>query len=505
MLHERVRMGACLMRGLTFLIAVALLIPIGAAPTAAAADRRIALVIANAVYAHAPPLSNRGDDAEAVGQLFKGAGFDQVDVLHDVGAAEFRRALRQFGELAREADIAVIYYAGLGIELNRVNYAVPVDAVLTSDTDVEDETIALDRMVKALDPARRLRLVILDASRDNPFLDTMRRQTGSRSLERGLARTDPEGPNTLIAYAARDGTVSVDGDSGRNPFTTALIKHIAAPGLDVRLAFGRVRDEVLAATGNRQEPFLYGSLGGTAVALVDGQPSPQQAEAATAAASTRAAAEAPERRDYELAERVGTPQAWELFLSHHPTGSYAGLARAQREKLAAAAPTEPPATPDQAAGAATGEAPSLASATAREAGAAPAEVPASRAASTATPAETTAEPAPDSMARSLQAELTRVGCYAGPVNGSWDARTRHALAIFNDRAKTRLDITTASSAALETVRQRTDRICAEVCARGFRLSGDTCVRQCRPGTVLEDGRCHRQRARAARGGRRDVR
>jgi hypothetical protein len=90
------------------------------------------------------------------------------------------------------------------------------------------------------------------------------------------------------------------------------------------------------------------------------------------------------------------------------------------------------------------------------------------------------------------------------VNGSWDARTRHALAVFNDRAKTRLDITTASPAALDAVRQRTDRICAEVCARGFHLSGDTCVRQCRPGYVLEDGRCHRARARAARGGRRDV-
>jgi uncharacterized caspase-like protein len=374
--------------------------------------------------------------------------------------------------------------------------------VLTSDTDVEDETIALDRIVKTLDPARRLRLVILDASRDNPFLDTMRRQTGSRSLGRGLARTDPDGLNTLIAYAARDGTVSVEGDSGRNPFTTALIKHIAAPGLDVRLAFGRVRDDVMAATGNRQEPVLYGSLGGAAITLVDGSPSPQQAEAA---ASTRAAAETPERQDYELAERVSTAQAWELFLSRYPTGTHAELARAQRDKLAAAVPTEPPA--DQAAVAATGEAPALASATARDAPAGPAEAPASRAASTAVPAETTAaEPAPDSMARSLQAELARIGCYAGPVNGSWDARTRHALAIFNDRAKTRLDITVASPAALDAVRQRTDRICAEICARGFHLSGDTCVRQCRPGYVLEDGRCHRaQRARAARDGRRDAR
>jgi hypothetical protein len=504
MLRERVRMGTCLMRGLAVLTAFALLICL-AHTAAAAADRRIALVIANAVYAHAPPLPNRGDDAEAVGALFKSAGFDQVDVLHDIGAAEFKRALREFGELAREADIAVIYYAGLGIELNRVNYAVPVDAVLTSDTDVEDETIALDRIVKALDPVRRLRLVILDASRDNPFLDTMRRQSGSRSLGRGLARTDPDGANTLIAYAAKDGTVSIEGDSGRNPFTTALIKHIAAPGLDVRLAFGRVRDEVMAATGNRQEPFLYGSLGGTAVALVGGQPSaPQQAEGAANVASTRAAAEAPERRDYELAERVGTAQAWELFLSHHPTGSYAGLARAERDKLAAT-PTDPPADP---AAVAASEAPSLLpSATVREARAAPVEEPASRAAPTTAPAETAVvTPAPDSVARSLQAELTRVGCYAGPVNGNWDAPTRHALAIFNDRAKTRLDITTASPAALDTVRQRTDRICAEVCARGFRLSGDTCVRQCRRGTVLEDGRCQRaSRARAARGGHPDVR
>ncbi|MGD5570952.1 caspase family protein, partial [Xanthomonas citri pv. citri] len=146
-----------------------------------------------------------------------------------------------------------------------------------------------------------LKLVILDACRDNPFATSMKRTVASRAIGRGLAKVEPSMSDTLIAFAARAGAVASDGDGQNSPFATALVRNIAEPGLDLRIAFGRVRDEVLKATGNRQEPFVYGSLGGDTVALV-----PRAADP-----------EAEARVDYELAAQVGTREAWDSFLAKH--------------------------------------------------------------------------------------------------------------------------------------------------------------------------------------------
>ena len=186
-------------------------------------------------------------------------------------AAETRRALRDFADRARDADIAVVYYAGHGIEVDGANYLIPVDAKLERDTDVYDEALSLDRVLVAIEPAKQLRLVILDACRDNPFSKTMKRTIASRAIGQGLAKVEPTSPNTLIAYSAKAGSTAADGDGKNSPFTPALAKHLATPGLDVRRAFGFVRDDVLKNTGNRQEPFVYGSLGGDDVPLVPAQ------------------------------------------------------------------------------------------------------------------------------------------------------------------------------------------------------------------------------------------
>ena len=234
----------------------------------ATAQKRVALVIGISKYQQVPRLANPTRDAEAMVLLLKKAGFDVVDSQRDLGISELRRAIREFSEASRDADISVIFYAGHGIEVDGMNYLVPADAKLLSDFDVEDETVSLDRVLRALDPAKRLKLVILDACRDNPFVKKMKRGIASRSIGRGLAQIEPTMPNTLIAFAAKAGAVANDGDAQNSPFAVALLKHIAEPGLDLRLAFGRVRDDVLKSTGNRQEPFVYGSLGGETVALV---------------------------------------------------------------------------------------------------------------------------------------------------------------------------------------------------------------------------------------------
>ncbi len=148
-----------------------------------------------------------------------------------------------------------------------MNYLIPVDARLKADLDVQDEAVPLDRVLQVLEPANKLRLVILDACRDNPFLPTMRRTVATRAVTRGLAQVEPSRPNTLIAFAAKAGSTADDGDGEHSAFTEALLKHIAVHGLDIRLALGRVRDDVLEKTKNAQEPFVYGSLGGSVVTL----------------------------------------------------------------------------------------------------------------------------------------------------------------------------------------------------------------------------------------------
>ncbi len=325
------------MRRLAAIISAVL--AIGFADRSAMAHKRVAFVVGNSKYQNVIPLANPANDAAAVTDMFRKAAFQVVESRRDLNNTELRRALRDFTEKARDADIAVIYYAGHGIEVDGTNYLIPVDAVLERDTDAYDEAIALDRILQAIEPAKQLRLVILDACRDNPFAKKMTRMVASRALGRGLAGVEPSRPNTLIAFAAKGGSTAADGDAKNSPFTSALLKHLATPGLELGKAFRLVRDDVMNATGNKQEPFVYGSLGGNDVALV---PAP----AAPPAAGGGANAEI--RRDYELAERVGTREAWDSFVAANPQGFYTDLAKAQRNKLdaeaARLAATEKPAT-----------------------------------------------------------------------------------------------------------------------------------------------------------------
>jgi uncharacterized caspase-like protein len=265
--------------GLVVLIVAGLIA--SAAP--ALADKRIALVVGNSHYRHVPSLPNPTGDATAIAALLRDAGFE-VEARQDLGVADLRQAVRHFAGLAHDADIAVVYYAGHGIEVGGTNFLIPVDARLRTDFDVEDETVSLDRVLAALDPAKKLRLVILDACRDNPFLKSIKRTVATRSISRGLAKVEPSTTDTLIAFAARAGAVAEDGHGKNSPFTAALLKHLVAPGLDLRLAFGRVRDDVMTATRRQQEPFVYGSLGGAIVSLMpaDGATVPQQQQAALA-------------------------------------------------------------------------------------------------------------------------------------------------------------------------------------------------------------------------------
>jgi uncharacterized caspase-like protein len=173
----------------------------------------VALIIGNSAYQNVPPLSNPINDGAMMAATLKDAGFDVVDSRHDLSEIETRRALRDFSDAAYDADIAVVYYAGHGMEVEGANYLIPVDAKLERDTDVFDEALSLERILVAAEPAKQLRLVILDACRDNPFAKLMKRTVASRAIGRGLAKIEPTSPNTLIAYSAKAGSTAADGDT----------------------------------------------------------------------------------------------------------------------------------------------------------------------------------------------------------------------------------------------------------------------------------------------------
>ena len=295
----------------------------------ALADKRVALVIGNSTYVNVPRLPNPANDAPAVADLLKAVHFDSVQLRLDAGIADLRRAVSDFAYLAADADIAIVYYAGHGMEIDGNNYLVPIDAKLARDFDVDDEALSLDRVLKAIEPARRLHLVILDACRDNPFLKTMKRSVGSRSLGRGLAKVEPVVSDTLIAFAARAGSIALDGGGRNSPFTAALLKHIATPGIDIRLAFGHVRDDVLEATGQKQEPFLYGSLGGKTISIVNATPDPVPKPDLAITDAAQAWAAAKDTRNRAVLE---------AFIRQYGESFYAELARARLQEIEAVKP-----------------------------------------------------------------------------------------------------------------------------------------------------------------------
>jgi hypothetical protein len=323
--------------------------------------------------------------------------------------------------------------------------------------------------VDSVEPARQLRLVILDACRDNPFTANMKRQRQAslRGMSSsGLSRVEPPSNNTLVAYAAKAGSTADDGYGDNSPFTTALLRHLTVPGLDIRLALGRVRDDVMQLTGQRQEPFVYGSLGGATMALVPGVEVAVPKVAATVTNDPNAEA----RKDYEYFERVGTKDAWDAFLQMHTKGLYAELAKAQRAKLLAA-------------GAASSNAPVVAAVS-------------TPSRNDPAPAPTPSGPAPGEVARMLQTELARVGCYSGAINGEWNATSRRAMESFNRNARKKLDLR-ASLEALDAVRDQPARVCPLDCDRNFKAEGDKCVRvACDSGFALSDkGTCEPAKGR----------
>ncbi|WP_426424338.1 caspase family protein [Bradyrhizobium genosp. A] len=285
----------------------------GVASTAAAAEgRRVALVIGNGAYRNVPALLNPPNDANDIAAALKRLGFT-VSVATNAGFDDMRRGLIAFGRNAAGADMAAVYFAGHGMEINGENWLIPIDAELKRDTDAANEAINLQSVMLQVSNTTSLGLVILDACRNNPFAAKMKRSIATRAATmNGLGRIEPVG-NVLVAYAARDGTTALDGDARNSPFAAALLRNIETPGVEVTFMFRNVRDDVMEATRNEQQPFVYGSLSRKAIYLA-GRPAAGSEQAAPPSPLPAVVSPAPPRTTTSPTIDPALVGTWEIMV-----------------------------------------------------------------------------------------------------------------------------------------------------------------------------------------------
>lgn len=407
-------------------------------PAMVLADK-VALVIGNANYQHVSNLKNPSNDAIDIAEALRRIGFEVTTGL-DLDYRDMRLAIRDFGEKAKNAESVIVYFAGHGIELDNTNFLIPVSAELRSDRDIELEAIRLNTLISSIAGAPGLKIVLVDACRNNPFLATMERTNSTRSIGRGLARIDPGG--VLVGYAARSGTLALDGDGRNSPYAQALLNHIEEPGLEIGKLFRRVRDRVYTLTEGYQEPFTYGSLPARDIFLV-----PDAAAGSTPEEEIERV-EDQIYADFELARSLGRLDAIEMFLeryegerdhfavalalslrddllAEHQKDEVPGNSSTARDKVAALVPTSPQSAKDD--------------------------------------TETR------SLIRDIQTELNRVGCSAGTADGVAGPRTRSAFSRYIS-ARENLGLTPESletSETLAALRGEQGRVCNQLVAPSF--------------------------------------
>lgn len=286
--------------------------------SAAAADTRVALVIGNSDYEFAADLANPLNDAEQIKVSLETIGFE-VSSAFNLGHAEMLSALRRFKKVARGADIATIYYAGHGIEVQQRNYLVPIDASFEDEDDAEFNMVSLDLLSSSMSGVAGISMIMLDACRDNPFANG-RSIAGSR----GLAPVEPV-RGTLISYAARAGTKASDGDGQNSPYAKALIKHLQENQVDIRRVFDKVRDTVMSETNNKQEPFVYASLPAKDIFLNENQ----RAQRLSSSNETTNI----ELKYWSSVEQSGSPELLQSYLDKYPEGEFVAIATFKLEKL----------------------------------------------------------------------------------------------------------------------------------------------------------------------------
>jgi hypothetical protein len=313
--------------------AIALLICAGLLVGPAYADKRVALVIGNSAYKNAPQLKNPSNDATDMAAALERLGFEVVRGL-DTDYSAMRKLVRTFSDKLGDADVALVFYAGHGLQVAGKNYLVPIDAQIESQADLDFGTVDLDLIMHSMEADTRVNIVFLDACRDNPLAANLARRLGTRSasVSRGLAQVD-SGVGTLIAFSTQPGNVALDGAGRNSPFTSALLSTIEQPGLPLGEVMIDVRNEVLRLTDRKQVPWDNSSLTGQFYF----KPLPP-------GASPTARPEANvEVTFWNSIKDSKNPQLFDAYLKRYPNGAFADIARIDLEqfKVAVAKPLAP--------------------------------------------------------------------------------------------------------------------------------------------------------------------
>jgi len=315
-----------------FLIAAISAVTLLVSANAALADKRVAFVVGNGAYKNVAPLPNPAVDAKSMAKLLRNVGFDVVEGSN-LTREKMTEKLLDFGKKAEGADVALFFYAGHGIAVNGTNYLLPVDADLKSEMDVKlGAAINIDLTLEQTMSDAKVKLVFLDACRDNPFAAKIRsaKATRSVSVESGLAEMKSS-EGTLIAFATGPGQTALDGEAGTNsPFTRALLANIATPGAEIQQAMTKVRAQVNEETGKNQLPWGHTNLIGSVYLN-------PTAATATEASNTPAIAAGPasevELEFWRSIKDSNKPEELNAYLTNYPNGTFKPIALARIASL----------------------------------------------------------------------------------------------------------------------------------------------------------------------------
>src|SRR5215471_5471388 len=346
-----------------------LIAPLGAkgclVATQAVAERRVALVIGNAHYAHTPALPNPRNDAQDVADTLKKVGFE-VTLGYDLDQIKFARIIDNFARALEGADIGLFFYAGHGLQINERNYLVSTEAKLESAFLVPSETIELDAVVRLMEAKTGTNLIFIDACRNNPLTDNLKHNltavNRAITVGRGLARIEPTSRDTLIAFSAAPGQEAADGTGRNSPFTAALLRHLVKPGVEVSVMLKEVTADVRRDTNNAQRPQQLSDMSKTFY-FVNAEPAavppyrpgqPGESKVGGAATAPLAPADPADPIDvafWQSAAAANECESIRAYLRRFPNGKFVDLARIAERSLCkagpevAVAPTQRPSQP----------------------------------------------------------------------------------------------------------------------------------------------------------------
>jgi Caspase domain len=464
------------------------------AATQALAERRVALVIGNAQYAHTPALPNPRNDAQDIADALRRVGFE-VTLGYDLDQTKFARTIDDFARALDGADVGLFFYAGHGLQINEKNYLVSTEAKLESTFLVPSEAIELDAVIRLMESKANTNLIFLDACRNNPLTDNLKRNLAAInravSVGRGLARIEPTGRDTLVAFSSAPGQEAADGRGRNSPFTASLLRHLPKPGLEVSVMLKEVTADVRQETNNVQRPQQLSDMS-KAFYFVKAEPAVVTATRPGAPAAPVAPMDPADPVDvafWQSAAAANECEAIRAYLRRFPNGRFVDLARISERRLCKAGtevavapprPSPPPVTPALTPGPATAPVAPAPSLVAQPSGAA---LNVALVAPTAPPQSTapvvTPVVAPDvaDIGRKLQKELLRVGCAANGIenDSAWGATSREALRSFNERTRSIAVLEQPTPEALEAVRSHRERVCPTSCGAGTELRGTSCV------------------------------